>query len=112
MKRIAHDLNNHIAVLLSFSDLVLDTLPNEHALRSRIEAIRTLGSCAIFSSIPDATRVSEVAEHVAQLRTLSYALLADVMDTRSELYADVFEIATAAETALATVTSPRVRDAA
>jgi hypothetical protein len=105
MKRIAHDLNNHIAAVLSFSDLVLDELPLEHALRSRIEAIRTIGSFAVIRTLPDEARVSQVAEHVVQLRTLAYGVLADVADTRSPLYADVLEIATAAESAMAIVSS-------
>lgn len=106
MKRIAHDLNNHIAALLSFSDLVLDELPVQHTLRSRIEAIRTIGSFAVIRSLPaDAARVSEVADHVVQLRTLAYGVLADVVDTRSPLYADILEIATAAEAAMAVVSS-------
>ena len=105
MKRIAHDLNNHIAVLLSFSDVVLDELPLQHELRSRIEAIRTIGGFAVIRTLPDAARVSEVAEHVVQLRTLAYGVLADVIDTRSALYADLLEIATAAEAAMAVVSS-------
>ena len=104
MKRIAHDLNNHIAALLSFSDLILDALPAEHVLRARIEAIRTIGSCAVIRTIPDARRFSEVAEHVVQLRALASGVLADV-DTRSPVYADVLEIATAAEAAMALVSS-------
>jgi hypothetical protein len=105
MKRIAHDLNNHIAALLSFSDLVLDEMPVEHTLRSRIEAIRTIGSFAVIRTLPDATRASQIVEHVVQLRTLAYGVLADVVDTRSPLYADVLEIATAAEAAMAIVSS-------
>lgn len=105
MKQIAHDLNNHIAALLSFSDLVLDELPADHLLRARLEAIRTIGSGAIIRSVPDEARISQVAEHVVQLRTLANGVLADVVDTRSPVYADLLEIATAAEAAMAIVSS-------
>lgn len=108
MKHIAHDLNNHIAALLSFSDLVLDELPAQHSLRGRIEAIRAIGGDAVMRSLPDAARVAQVAEHMAQLRTLTYGVLADVPDPRSALYTDLLEIAVAVEAALAVVSPPRV----
>lgn len=112
MKQVAHDLNNHIAALLSFSDLVLDELPAQHTLRGRLEAIRTLGGHAVIRSLPDAARIAQVAKLVAQLRLLAYGVLADVQDTRSPLYADIFEITVATEQALSVVSRDAVRDAA
>lgn len=112
MRQIAHDLNNHLAALLSFSDIVLDELPAQHALRSRIEAIRTIGSYAVIRSLPDVARVTQIGELVSQLRHLTYTALAEVTDTRSALYADLLEIAVAAEAAFAITNSPRIRDAA
>ena len=111
MRQVAHDLNNHIAALVSFADLVLDDLPPQHALRERIESIRTLGGRAAIRSLPDAARVAQVAEHVSRVCWLAYAALADVPDPHAPLYADLLEIALAAESALSVV-SGRVRDAA
>jgi hypothetical protein len=108
MRQVVHDLNNHIAALLSFCEIVLDELPAKDTLRSRIEAIRTIGQYAVVRTIPDAARVAQVTEHVAQVRTLAFGALAEVKDTGSALHADVFEIATAAEAAF-TVLSQRVR---
>lgn len=109
MKHLIHDLNNHIAALLSFSDLVLDDLPANDARRTRIETIRTVGQRAVVKSRTD---VSQVAPHVAQLRVLAFSALDDVGDRTSSLYADVLEIATAAEQAFALLSGASVRDAA
>jgi hypothetical protein len=105
MQRIAHDLNNHIAALLSFSDLVLDELPLDHPVRSRVEAIRTIGNATVIRRVPDAMRAAEIADYVVQLRSLANGVLAEIVDTRSPLYADALEIATAAEAAMALVSS-------
>lgn len=43
----AHDLNNHMAAILSFAELVLDTLPPDHAAREDIEEIRAAGLRAV-----------------------------------------------------------------
>ena len=112
MKRIAHDLNNHITALLSFCDLVLAALPSDHALRTRIESIRSIGEQAVMRTVPDIARVNQVAEHVTQLRQLAYRALAEVTDSRSPIYADVLEIAMAIEGAIAVVNRPHARDAA
>ena len=42
-----HDLNNHIAAMLSFADLVLETLPSDHPAREDLEEIRLSGERAI-----------------------------------------------------------------
>ncbi len=42
-----HDLNNHMAAILSFAELVLEALPEEHPLRSDVEEIRTAGFRAV-----------------------------------------------------------------
>lgn len=109
MKHLIHDLNNHIAALLSFSDLVLDDLPANDTRRTRIETIRTVGQRAVVKSRID---VAQVAPHVAELRVLAFCALDDVDDRTSPLYADVLEIATAAEQAFALLSGARVRDAA
>lgn len=112
MNCVAHDLNNHIAALLSFCDLLLEELPGQHTLRGHIESIRALGQDAVTRSDPDAACVTQVAEHITRLRPLAYRALADVTDTRSPLYADVLEIAMAIEAAIAVVNRPIVCDAA
>jgi two-component system, cell cycle sensor histidine kinase and response regulator CckA len=43
----AHDLNNHMAAILSFAELVLEALPEGHPLRSDVEEIRTAGFRAV-----------------------------------------------------------------
>lgn len=110
--KLAHDLNNHITALLSFCDIVLDELPSQHALRARIESIRSIGQFAVMRSAPDAARLAQVTEQVTQLRPLAYRALADVTDTRSPVYADVLEIAMAVEAAIAVVNRPNVPAAA
>ncbi len=42
-----HDLNNQMAAIMSFADLVLEALPYEHPVREAIEEIRLAGSRAI-----------------------------------------------------------------
>ena len=109
MKHLIHDLNNHIAAVLSFSDLVLDELPENDKRRARIETIRTIGRRAVVKSPTEV--MPQVASHVAQLRMLALSALADAGDRTSTVYADVLEIASAAEQAFALL-SASVRDAA
>lgn len=112
MRHVAHDLNNHITAVLSFADLVLDELPARHALRAQLEAIRTIGYGAVIKSRPDTARIAQVAENVAQLRQLAFNVLANVVDLKSGLHADLLEIATAAEQAFALLSDADVRNAA
>jgi len=42
-----HDLNNHIAAMLSFADLVIDMLAQDHPAREDLEEIRQSGMRAI-----------------------------------------------------------------
>lgn len=42
-----HDLNNHMAAILSFAELVLEALPVDHPLRADVEEIRTAGFRAV-----------------------------------------------------------------
>lgn len=42
-----HDLNNHMAAILSFTELVLEALPEDHPLRADVEEIRTAGVRAV-----------------------------------------------------------------
>ncbi|NVB78581.1 MAG: hypothetical protein HOV81_09325 [Kofleriaceae bacterium] len=42
-----HDLNNQMAAIMSFADLVLEALPFEHPVRDAIEEIRLAGTRAI-----------------------------------------------------------------
>lgn len=42
-----HDLNNHMAAILSFAELALETLPEGHAAREDIEEIRAAGLRAV-----------------------------------------------------------------
>lgn len=110
MNHLIHDLNNHIAALLSFSDLVLDDLPVDDSRRARIEMIRNVGQRAVVKVRTGVT--PQVAAHVAQLRVLAFSALYDVADRSSPLHADVLEIATAAEQAFALLSGADVRDAA
>jgi len=43
----AHDLNNHMAAILSFAELVLESLPENHAAREDLEEIRSAGLRAV-----------------------------------------------------------------
>jgi signal transduction histidine kinase len=42
-----HDLNNHMAAILTFTELVLETLPEGHAAREDLEEIRQSSLSAI-----------------------------------------------------------------
>jgi signal transduction histidine kinase len=42
-----HDLNNHMAAILTFAELVLETLPDGHAAREDLEEIRASSLAAI-----------------------------------------------------------------
>jgi signal transduction histidine kinase len=42
-----HDLNNQMAAIMSFADLVLEVLPLEHPIREAILEIRLAGTRAI-----------------------------------------------------------------
>jgi signal transduction histidine kinase len=42
-----HDLNNHMAAILSFAELVLEALPDDHPLRADIEEVRHAGVRAV-----------------------------------------------------------------
>ena len=110
MRHIIHDLNNHIAALLSFSDLVLDELPADDKRRDRFEAIRTIGQRAVVRSHAD--MVPQVAVAVAELRVLASSALDEVADPSSTLYADAAEIAMAADHAFMLLMDVAVRDAA
>ena len=112
MRHVAHDLNNHIAALLSFSELILDDMEPGHALRSRIETIRALGNRVVMRSTPDGARLAQVVGDVAQIRGVAFSVLADIIDVRSALHADMIEIAVAAEQALALLSHDDVRVAA
>lgn len=110
MRHLIHDLNNHIAAVLSFSEIVLDELPANDTRRTRIEAIRTVGERAVVRSRSEV--MQEIAVHVAQLRGLAFSALDDASDRTSPFYADLLEIATAAEQAFALFSDGGVRDAA
>jgi signal transduction histidine kinase len=43
----AHDLNNHMAAILSFAELVLESLPAGHMAREDVEEIRNAGLRAV-----------------------------------------------------------------
>lgn len=55
-----HDLNNHMAAILSFAELVLEALPPEHPLREDVEEIRHAGFRAV-------TRTRELDRLVRQM---------------------------------------------
>ena len=42
-----HDLNNQMAAIMTFADLVLEALPPAHPIRADIEEIRNAGEKAI-----------------------------------------------------------------
>jgi hypothetical protein len=42
-----HDLNNQMAAIMTFADLVLEALPPAHPIRADIEEIRSAGAKAI-----------------------------------------------------------------
>lgn len=109
MRHLIHDLNNHMAAVLSFAEIVLDELPVNDPRRARIEAIRTVGERAVMRTRTDV--IHQAAAHVVQLRELASSALGEVDET-SPLYADVLEIATAAELACALLSAGGVRDAA
>jgi signal transduction histidine kinase len=46
----AHDLNNYMAAIMSFAELVLDELPQQHALRDEMEGILCAGRRAILKT--------------------------------------------------------------
>lgn len=110
MRHLIHDLNNHIAALLSFSDLVLDELPTHDKRRLRFEAIRDIGRRAVVRSSTE--MMPHVAVAVAELRVLAVGALDDMDDRTSTLYADVSEIAMAADHAFMLLMDVAVRDAA
>jgi hypothetical protein len=45
-----HDLNNQIAAILTFADLILEVLPKDHGVRAEVEEIRLAGKRAIMQS--------------------------------------------------------------
>jgi hypothetical protein len=55
-----HDLNNHMAAIVSFAELVLEALPPDHPLRADVEEIRHAGFRAIAGT-------RELAKLVRQL---------------------------------------------
>ena len=42
-----HDLNNQMAAIMTFADLVLEALPPAHPIRADVEEIRSAGEKAI-----------------------------------------------------------------
>lgn len=61
-----HDLNNHMATILSFAELVLEALPAEHPLRADVEEIRRAGLRAIACT-------RELAQLARQLSPIGHA---------------------------------------
>jgi signal transduction histidine kinase len=56
-----HDLNNHMAAILSFAELVLEALPEDHPLRADVEEIRTAG----FRAVARTRELDRVARQLA-----------------------------------------------
>jgi len=42
-----HDLNNQMAAIMTFADLVLEALPDSHPIRHEVEEIRIAGERAV-----------------------------------------------------------------
>ena len=42
-----HDLNNQMAAIMTFADLVLEALPTSHPIRHEVEEIRLAGERAV-----------------------------------------------------------------
>ena len=45
-----HDLNNYMAAILSFAELVLEEMPQSHPVRSEIEGILAAGHRAVLKT--------------------------------------------------------------
>ena len=45
-----HDLNNYMAAIMSFAELVLEDLPAEHPLRNEVQSILCAGRSAIMKT--------------------------------------------------------------
>lgn len=65
-RSVTHDLNNHMAAILSFAELVLEALPPEHPLRADVEEIRHAGFRAIAGT-------RELAQLARRLSTVGNA---------------------------------------
>lgn len=61
-----HDLNNHMAAILSFAELVLETLPEGHIAREDIGEIRAAGLRAV-------ARTRELDQLARQLAPVGHA---------------------------------------
>ena len=46
----AHDVNNHMAAIMSFAELVLDSMPTGHPLRQELQGILNAGHRVIVKT--------------------------------------------------------------
>jgi signal transduction histidine kinase len=114
-RRVAHELNNQLGVIVSFAELLLDELDAEYRHRGEIEAI----DCAArrLMQLLDAGQLSETAaddlrvrcgSHLAIISRACDSVLSQVAAT-DPLVADISEMLKAAR-AVETITasSPRL----
>jgi signal transduction histidine kinase len=64
-----HDLNNHMAAILSFAELVLEALPVEHPLRADVEEIRHAG----FRAVARTRELARLARQLTPIGTFTRA---------------------------------------
>jgi signal transduction histidine kinase len=46
----AHDLNNYMAAILSYAELILETMPDDHAARVVVQGILSAGHRAVVKT--------------------------------------------------------------
>ena len=58
-----HDLNNYMAAIMSFAELVLEDLPDSHPLRDKIQGILFAGRRAVLKT----RELNEMARKLAPI---------------------------------------------
>ena len=113
-RKVAHELNNQLGVVVSFAELLLDEIAPDYAYRGAIEAI----DCAArrLMEVVDVLPASEAAaddlrvrcgSHLAVIKKACDAILAGLPET-DPVAADVREMLSATH-AVAVITSGRQR---
>ena len=62
-----HDLNNQMAAILSFADLVLEALPIDHPIRAEVEEIRLAG----FRALAQTKELDKIGRQLAPIGSKS-----------------------------------------
>ena len=63
----AHDVNNHMSAILTFADLVLEALPDDHPIRAEVEEIRLAG----FRAVERTRELDQIAHKLVPIGTKS-----------------------------------------